>query len=143
MKTILQTLFMLTVLTFVGEMPVMAQKPVQDNNNGMIVRISEIEVYPEYLNEYLNYAEEVARTSVENEKDVISIYPMSVIKNSTQIRILEIYRSQEAYKNHIASPHFKKYKEETLHMVKSLNLVDTYQLCPEIFGKIFKKVPKR
>ena len=85
----------------------MAEESIKDNNNGMIVRISEIEVYPEYLDEYLNYAKEVAEKSMQNEKDVISIYPMSLIKNDTQIRILEIYRNLEAYENHIASLHFK------------------------------------
>jgi len=122
-----------------GGVPVLAQDLIKDNNNGMIVRISEVEVYPEYLNEYLEYAKEVAKESVKNEKDVVSIYPMAVIKDNTQIRILEIYKNEEAYKNHITSPHFKKYKEGTLHMVKSLDLVDTYQLCPENFKKIFKK----
>ncbi len=122
-----------------GGIPVLAQDLIKDNNNGMIVRISEVEVYPEYLNEYLEYAKEVAKESVKNEKDVISIYPMAVIKDNTQIRILEIYKNQEVYKKHIASPHFKKYKEGTLHMVKNLNLVDMYQLCPENFNKIFKK----
>ena len=139
MNNRIKILFIFAVIIFMGVIPTMAKEAIKDNNNGMIVRISEIEVYPEYLDEYLNYAKEVAKTSVEHEKDVISIYPMSVIKNNTQIRILEIYRNQEAYKNHINSPHFKKYKEGTLHMVKGLDLVDTYQLCPENFNKIFKK----
>lgn len=139
MKHIIHFLFVLMFMTFMEGNPILAKEQIQNTNNGMIVRISEIEVYPEYLDKYLSYAKEVAKKSVENEKDVISIYPMSVINNNTQIRILEIYRNQEAYKNHIASPHFKKYKEGTLHMVKTLNLVDTYQLCPENFNKIFKK----
>lgn len=139
MNNIKRVLFILIIITIMGGTPILAKEVIQDNNNGMIVRISEIEVYPEYLDEYLDFAKEVAQKSVEKEKDVISIYPMSAIKDNTQIRILEIYRNQEAYKNHIASPHFKKYKEGTLHMVKSLNLVDTYQLCPENFNKIFKK----
>ncbi len=122
-----------------GKTAIWAKEPIQDNNNGMIVRISEIEVYQEYLDEYLNHAAEVAQISVEKEKDAISIYPMQLIKHDTQIRILEIYRNQKAYENHIASPHFKKYKEETLHMVKHLDLIDTYQLCPTNFNKIFKK----
>lgn len=124
---------------FTGGLSSVASDLIQNNNNGMIVRISEIEVYPEYLDEYLNYAREVAHDSVEKEKGVVSIYPMQVIKNSTQIRILEIYKNQEAYQKHIASPHFKKYKEGTLHMVKHLELVDTNQLCPENFNKIFKR----
>ena len=135
----IRILFILITIIFIGGSPIVAKEIVQNNNNGMSVRISEIEVYPEYLDEYLNYAKDVAKISVEKEKDVISIYPMSVIRDNTQIRILEIYKNQEAYKNHIESPHFKKYKEGTLHMVKNLDLVDTYQLCPENFNKIFKK----
>ncbi|WP_052083290.1 putative quinol monooxygenase [Helicobacter sp. MIT 11-5569] len=111
----------------------------EDKNNGMIVRISEIEVYPEYLEEYLKFAVEVAEDSVQKESGVVSIYPMMLISDNHQIRILEIYENQEAYKNHIASKHFQKYKQGTLHMVKSLNLVDTYQLSEENFKRIFKK----
>lgn len=119
----------------------MAYSNIQNNNNDMIIRISEIEIYPEYLEEYLTYAQEVAETSVEQEKGVISIYPMAIIKDNSQIRILEIYKNLEAYKNHIASKHFQKYKQGTLNMVKSLNLIDTYQLSPKNFDKIFKKIP--
>lgn len=135
----IRILFILVTIIFIEGSPIVAKEIVQNNNNGMIVRISEIELYPEYLDEYLNYAKDVAKISVEKEKDVISIYPMSEIRDNTQIRILEIYRNQEAYKNYIESPHFKKYKEGTLQIVKNLDLVDTYQLCPENFNKIFKK----
>ena len=139
MNKIIRALFILITIIFMGGLPTLAKELIQDNNNGMIVRISEIEVYPQYLDEYLNFAKDVAEESVKNEQNVISIYPMSVIKNNSQIRILEIYRNQEAYKNHINSSHFKKYKEGTLHMVKTLDLVDTYQICPENFDRIFKK----
>ncbi len=138
MKNIAKILFILITLIFIGGTPILAED-LTHNNNGMIIRISEIEVHPEYVNEYLIYAKEVAEISVKSEKDVISIYPMLIIKDNTQVRILEIYRNDDAYKRHIASPHFKKYKESTLHMVKNLNLIDTYQLCPDNFNKIFKK----
>ncbi|MBQ2096789.1 MAG: antibiotic biosynthesis monooxygenase, partial [Bacteroidales bacterium] len=42
----------------------------------MIVRIAEIEVYPEYLTEYLEFANEVDRLSVEREPGVICLFPM-------------------------------------------------------------------
>ena len=135
----MKRLILLLFLILFGGVSTLASDIIQDNNNGMIVRISEIEVYPEYLDEYLDYAQEVAHNSVAKEKGVVSIYPMQVIKDNTQIRILEIYKNQESYQKHIASPHFKKYKEGTLHMVKHLELVDTYQLCPENFNKIFKR----
>lgn len=110
-----------------------------NQNNGMIVRISEIEVYPEYFDEYLTFAKEVAESSVVKEPGVIAIYPMMEIKNNEQIRILEIYQDDNAYKKHITSEHFERYKNGTLHMVKSLDLVDMYQISPQSFVKVFKK----
>ena len=135
----LMRIFLILVISTAINAIASAKEPMQAPNGGMIVRISEIEVYPEYLAEYLAFAKEVAEESVKNEKDVVSIYPMSVIKNNAKIKILEIYRTREAYKKHIESPHFKKYKESTLHMVKSLELVDMFQICPSNFYRIFKK----
>ncbi|MDO4230139.1 MAG: antibiotic biosynthesis monooxygenase family protein [Capnocytophaga sp.] len=105
----------------------------------MLVRIAEIEVFPEYLDEYLREAKKVGETSVKEEKGVICIYPMQVIKDKNQVRIMEIYADKEAYESHIQSAHFQKYKTGTLHMVKSLNLVDTTPLDPEAMPLIFKK----
>ncbi len=83
----------------------MAQANVKQDST-MIVRISEIEVYPEYLEEYLEFAHNVGATSVREEPGVICIYPMQQLRNDCQIRILEIYASQEAYQSHIKSAHF-------------------------------------
>ena len=105
----------------------------------MIVRISEIEVYPEYLTEYLEFAHNVGATSVKEEPGVICIYPMQQLRNDCQIRILEIYASQEAYQHHIKTEHFQTYKQGTLHMVKSLDLVDMRQMAPECLPLIFNK----
>jgi len=43
---------------------------------------------------------------------------------------LEIYADEEAYRKHIQTPHFQKYKQGTLDMVKSLELVDSTPLIP-------------
>lgn len=108
--------------------------------DSMLIRISEIEVYPEYLDEYLTFARDVGATSVQTESGVICIYPMQIKRDKSQIRILEIYASQDAYKSHIASEHFQKYKTSTLKMVKHLDLVDVDALDPNNMDKIFKKM---
>ena len=105
----------------------------------MIVRIAEIEVYPQYLKEYLAYANEVDRLSVEREPGVVCLFPMQSAEDSTQIRILEIYASEEAYQSHLKTDHFQKYKTGTLHMVKSLKLPTMQPLDPETMKQIFKK----
>jgi quinol monooxygenase YgiN len=44
---------------------------------------------------------------------------------ASHIRVFEIYRDAAAYKSHLESAHFKKYKATTEKMVKSLRLVQT------------------
>ncbi len=111
--------------------------PIKHEN--MIVRLTEIEVYPEYLTEYLKFANEVDRLSVEREPGVVCLFPMQSAEDSTQIRILEIYASEEAYQSHIKSEHFQNYKQGTMHMVKSLILPTMRPLDPESMKLIFKK----
>ncbi len=48
----------------------------------------------------------------------------------THITILEIYADPEAYKKHIQTPHFQKYKNGTKAMVKSLELSEVDPLTP-------------
>ena len=89
-----------------------------------IVRLSKIEIYPQYLDEYTKYAVEVGEISMRTEPGVLTMYAVSEKDNPCRVTILETYASKEAYNRHIASSHFKKYKQETLKMVKSLELVD-------------------
>ena len=114
--------------------------PDQDAGGGMIVRISEIEIHKDSLPAYKAILKEEAEASVRLEPGVISIFPMYQQKDSTQIRILEIYANREAYQSHITSPQFQKYKTSTLSMVKSLQLVDMKAIDPETMSKLFKKL---
>ena len=112
---------------------------VMDEAGEMIVRIAEIEVYPQHLKEYLEFANEVDRLSIEREPGVICLYPMQSAEDSCQIRILEIYASEEAYQQHLKTDHFQKYKQGTLHMVKDLKLPTMKPLDPETMKLIFRK----
>ena len=107
--------------------------------NDLIVRIAEIEVNEGYLEAYLSAEHNVGTKSVESEEGVICIFPMQVKDSPNTIRILEIYRDDEAYQTHLQTPHFLEYKQGTLHMVKSLQLVATEPLAPEAMPLIFKK----
>ena len=109
----------------------------------MIVRISEIEIESDYLKEYKAILKEEAEASVRLEKGVISIFPMYQKENPTQVRILEIYESREAYESHLKTSHFQKYKTTTLKMVKSLKLIDMEAVDAETMTKIFKKMRKK
>ncbi len=104
-----------------------------------LVRIAEIEVIPEYWEEYKEILLYGARESVEKEEGVISIFPMEIQAEKYKIRILEIYRDQKAYDDHIKSEHFQHYKTSTLKMIKELKLVDMNALDVSLIKKIFIK----
>ncbi|WP_254411207.1 carboxymuconolactone decarboxylase family protein [Dyadobacter diqingensis] len=106
----------------------------------MMVRISEIEILPEFLNEYNTILKEEAAASVEKEPGVIAIFPMSIKAQPTQIRIIEIYADSAVYQAHLKTPHFQHYKTTTLKMVKALKLVDMNRLDEQTMLEIFKKL---
>ncbi|MCF2443338.1 antibiotic biosynthesis monooxygenase [Dyadobacter sp. CY345] len=110
------------------------------NAQTMMVRISEIEILPEYLTQYNVILNEEAAASVKKEKGVVAIFPMSIKNQPNQIRIVEIYADSSAYRVHLKTPHFQHYKTTTLKMVKTLKLVDMDALNPNTMSLIFKKL---
>jgi len=110
------------------------------HTEGMMVRISEIQIEPSRLDEYKAILKEEAEASVRLEPGVISIFPMYERENPTEVRILEIYASRAAYQSHLGTPHFQKYKTTTLPMVRSLRLVDMEAMDPATMTTIFGKM---
>lgn len=106
----------------------------------MMVRISEIEIIPKYLEQYNSILKEEARASIELEPGVLAIFPMFIKDNPNQIRIVEIYANKEAYQSHLQTPHFQYYKTATLKMVKDLKLIDMEGLDEQTMADIFKKL---
>ena len=115
-------------MTMLIHQPAMCEKqPVSADG---IVRLSKIEVDSAYLDEYIRFATEVGEISLRTEPGVLTMYALQEKDNPCNITILETYASQEAYRSHIASAHFRKYKQGTLHMVKKLVLSDQIVLNP-------------
>jgi alkylhydroperoxidase/carboxymuconolactone decarboxylase family protein YurZ/quinol monooxygenase YgiN len=106
----------------------------------MMVRIAEIEIFPEFQEEYKAVLKEEAAASVNVERGVIAIFPMVQKENPTQIRLVEVYASRAAYEAHLKAPHFLHYKTATRNMIKSLKLIDMKSLDTETMSLIFKKV---
>lgn len=118
------------------------QRPPSDTHQGantMLIRMSEIQIKPESLQEYTAILREEAAASVSREPGVISIFPMTQKDKPTEIRILEIYASQAAYEAHLKTPHFLTYKTQTADMVQSLKLIDMQAVDPHSLPAIFKK----
>ena len=90
-----------------------------------IVRIAELEIDPAYLDAYKAALKEAIDAAIRLEPGVLTLYAVSLRDDPTRIRIFETYADLDAYNAHIQAPHFQKYKTGTLHMIRSLILVDT------------------
>jgi quinol monooxygenase YgiN len=97
-----------------------------------MTRLSKITINAEHLPAYRDALAEEVRASMQLEPGVLSLYAVFEKEDPTRLTILEIYASRQAYEQHVKSAHFLKYKDGTLHMVKSLELVDVDPLLPEL-----------
>ncbi|MEO7216403.1 putative quinol monooxygenase [Mucilaginibacter sp.] len=89
-----------------------------------MVRLAKIQVDPAQLAKYNAALKTQMATAVKLEPGVLTYYAVADKTNPAHITILETYADTAAYKLHIETPHFKKYKETVQHMVTALELVD-------------------
>ena len=116
------------VITFVM-VTVFSHMTVAQENTQM-VRLAKLVIDSAHLERYKNQLKEEIETSVRVEKGVLTLYAVSEKARPTHFTILEIYADEQAYKAHLQTPHFIKYKDATKNMVKSLELVESSPLVP-------------
>lgn len=92
---------------------------------GKLVRLAELEIDPAQLESYRAALKEEIEASIRIEPGVLTLYAVAEKDNPTHIRLFEMYADEQAYKAHLETPHFKKYKTSTQQMVKSLKLIET------------------
>jgi 4-carboxymuconolactone decarboxylase len=123
---LLSTMLVAVMLTFVF------CKNSSSNNKNQMVRLAKLVIDSTQLENYNALLKEEIEASVRLEPGVLTLYAVSEKNNPTHITILEIYIDTVAYKAHLQTPHFIKYKTGTKDMVKSLELVETIPLVPEM-----------
>ena len=89
------------------------------------VRVAEIEIDPVQLEPYKAALKEQIEAAVRLEPGVLALYSMADKENPAHIFVFEMYADVDAYKAHLETAHFKKYKAITQNMVRSLKLRDT------------------
>ena len=95
-----------------------------------MVRLAKLEIDSSQLECYKAFLKEEIETSLRVEPGVLTLYAVFEKENPQRVTILEIYADSAAYKAHINTPHFLKYKNGTLKMVKSLQLIEATPLVP-------------
>ena len=88
------------------------------------VRVAELEIAPDQLAAYKAAVIEEINDSIRLEPGVLAIYSVSLKDSPHSLRFFEIYADEAAYQQHIASPHFKKYVENSKSMITSRKLFE-------------------
>lgn len=100
--------------------------------NKQMVRLAKLVIDSTQLENYNAFLKEEIEASVKLEPGVMTLYAIAEKNRPTHITILEIYANENAYKRHIQTEHFLKYKNRTKDMVKSLELVEAIPLIPNM-----------
>lgn len=101
-----------------------------------MVRLAKLVIDPAQLDQYKAILKEEIEASVRLEPGVLTLYAVSEKENPTHFTILEIYADSAAYRMHVQTPHFIKYKTGTKDMVRSLELVEATPLIPDMKIKV-------
>ena len=99
--------------------------PAFANTKEPYVRVAEIEIDPAQLEAYKAAVKEQIEAAVQLEAGVLALYSVADKDNPAHVFVFEMYADLDAYKAHLETAHFKKYKVTTQDMVKSLTLRDT------------------
>jgi quinol monooxygenase YgiN len=129
----LVTIALIMVLFVFDRTPAIAQ---QDQRK---IRIANIQIDSAYIDEYRAALAEHAKIAVKVEPGVLALEAVYDKAHPTKVTVFEVYASEEAYQLHLKTPHFLNYKNGTLKMVKSLELVEVGAIAIAIKSELMKK----
>lgn len=112
-------------------MAVLSSASVLGQQSSLVVRIAKLQIDSAQLEYYKTALKENAETAIRAEPGVLTLYAVYEKNNPTHVTVFEIYASQDAYKAHLQTAHFIKYKTTTKDMVKSLELIETVPIALE------------
>ena len=102
---------------------------VSAQQKNQVVHLAKLQIDSAQLENYKALLKEGIETAVRVEPGVLALYAVYKKDYPTHVTVFEIYADTAAYKAHLQTPHFKKYKMATKDMVKSLELVDVMPIA--------------
>lgn len=96
---------------------------IVSKNENQLVRLAVIEVDTAQIEPYNEFLREEIEASIRVEPGVITLYGVAEKDNPQHVTLFETYADSSQYRSHLATPHFQKYKQGTLQMVRHLDLI--------------------
>lgn len=99
------------------------------------VRLAELEIDPARAAEFSAAIREGIETAIRVEPGVLALYAVFEKDDPTRARVFEVYSDEDAYRTHLQTPHFQKFRAETEAMVRSRRLLDAVPIVLGAKGK--------
>lgn len=106
--------------------------PIMPPDKKELVRLAVIEVDTLQLEAYNEILREEIEASIRLEPGVITLYGVAEKDSPQHVTLFETYADSSQYRSHLVTPHFQKYKQGTLQMVKHLDLI---QMQPILYHR--------
>jgi quinol monooxygenase YgiN len=88
------------------------------------VRVAELKIAPQHMDAFKVAIRESIEAAIQKEPDVLALYAVVEKEQPNLVRVFEIYVSEDAYRRHVQTEHFQKFRRVTDSMVTSRKLVD-------------------
>jgi uncharacterized protein (DUF1330 family)/quinol monooxygenase YgiN len=100
-----------------------------ESGAGRYIRLAELEIEPSQMAQFTAAINEGIAAAVRTEPGVLALYAVTEKDRPNHVRVFEMYTSAAAYEHHLATPHFVKFRDSTLSMVRSRTLLDANALA--------------
>lgn len=105
-------------------MTIFLPRNVSAQSKSYYIRMAKLVIDSAQLENYKAALKEGIDAAIQKEPGVLTLYAVQDKSIPTHVTVFEIYAGEEAYKSHIQTSHFKKYKSTVEKMVRSLELID-------------------
>ena len=123
--TLFARVLVIAVLAAFGDEPYAAETTMA------YVRWSELDIDPARLDRFAVLASENIQQTRLTEPGVIAFHSAAEKEHPNRIRVLEIYADANAYKAHLQTPHFQKFRSTTSEMLVDRRL---FEAVPVMLG---------
>ena len=102
---------------------------------GPHVRLAELEIDPARREEFSTAVRDQIETAIRDEPGVLALHAVFEADDPARVRVLEIYADESAYRAHLETPHFRRFRAVTEAMVRSRRLLDVVAIVLSAKGK--------
>jgi len=88
------------------------------------IRLAELEIDPARADDFGAAIRIEIETSIRVEPGVLALYAVFEKDDPARVRVFEVYVDEAAYRTHLQTPHFRRFRADTETMVRSRRLLD-------------------